>query len=120
MRAFKHDVVTTGLPVRGPPIRLKGPEASIVREELEAGVEQGLYTRGTSPWGSWAFPTKEHASGRRRRTVVDYRMVNRRMVMFVYYIRRCRDVKGELVGCAFRAGMAGARGVNLLVNTEQA
>eukprot|EP00959_Pyramimonas_sp_CCMP1952_P220722 4614798-Pyramimonas_sp.AAC.1 len=96
MRGFKHDVVTTGLPARGPPIRLKGPEASIVREELEAGVEQGLYSRGTSPWGSWAFPTKEHASGRRRRTVVDYRMVNRRMVMFVYYIRRCRDVKGEL------------------------
>ncbi|CAK0835569.1 unnamed protein product [Prorocentrum cordatum] len=120
MRGFKHDVVTTGLPVRGPPIRLKGPEASIVREELEAGVEQGLYSRGTSPWGSWAFPTKEHASGRRRRTVVDYRMVNRRMVMFVYYIRRCRDVKGELVGCAFISGMDGARGFNLLVNTEHA
>ncbi|CAK0832649.1 unnamed protein product, partial [Prorocentrum cordatum] len=120
MRGFKHDVVTTGLLVRGPPIRLKGPEASIVREELEAGVEQGLYSRGTSPWGSWAFPTKEHASGRRRRTVVDYRMVNRRMVMFVYYIRRCRDVKGELVGCAFISGMDGARGFNLLVNTEHA
>ncbi|CAK0811447.1 unnamed protein product, partial [Prorocentrum cordatum] len=120
MRGFKHDVVTTGLPARGPPIRLKGPESSIVREELEAGVEQGLYSRGTSPWGSWAFPTKEHASGRRRRTVVDYRMVNRRMVMFVYYIRRCRDVKGELVGCAFISGMDGARGFNLLVNTEHA
>ena len=120
MRGFKHDVITTGQPVRGPPIRLKGPEASIVREELESGIEQGLYTRGTSPWGSWAFPTKEHASGRRRRTVVDYRMVNRRMVMFVYYIRRCRDVKSELVGCAFISGMDGARGFNLLVNTEHA
>ena len=40
--------------------------------------------------------------------------------MFVYYIRRCRDVKGELVGCAFISGMDGARGFNLLVNTEHA
>ena len=47
-------------------------------------------------------------------------MVNRRMVMFVYYIRRCRDVKGELVGCAYISGMDGARGFNLLVNTEHA
>ncbi|CAK0894772.1 unnamed protein product [Prorocentrum cordatum] len=107
LRGFEPDVATTGLPARGPPIRLKGPEATIVREGLEAGVEQGLCSRGASPWGSWAFPTKGHASGRRRRTVAGYRMVNRTMVMFVYFSRRCRDVKGELVGCAFISGVGG-------------
>ena len=51
---------------------------------------------------------------------MDYRLVNRRLVQFVYYIRRCRDVKAELVGCAYISGMDGARGFNLLVNTPQA
>ena len=51
---------------------------------------------------------------------MDCRMVSRRMVMFVYYIRRCGNVKGELVGGAFVSGMGGARGFNLLVNTERA
>ena len=55
--------------------------------------------------------------GRRRRTVVDYRMVNRRMILFVYYIRRCSGVKAELIGAAFLAGLDGARGFNLLRNT---
>ena len=32
MRGFKHDVLTTGLPVRGRPIRLKGSEAEFVRD----------------------------------------------------------------------------------------
>ena len=40
--------------------------------------------------------------------------------MFVYYIWRCRDVRSELVGCAFISGMDGARGFNLLINTEHA
>ena len=47
MRGFRHDVVTTGLPVRGRPIRLKGPEAEFVREEVEAGV--GARTVGGAP-----------------------------------------------------------------------
>ncbi|MEC7232780.1 MAG: hypothetical protein VXW31_07575, partial [Planctomycetota bacterium] len=58
MRGFLHDVVTSGAPVRGHPIRLKGEDAMFVREDLEAATKQGLDTRGTSPWGSWAFPTK--------------------------------------------------------------
>merc|ERR1712060_871733 len=32
------------------------------------------------------------------------------MVMVVCDFRRCRDVKGELVGCAFISGMDGVRG----------
>ena len=51
---------------------------------------------------------------------MDYRMVNRRMVMFVYYIRRRWDVNGELAGRAFISGMGGARGFTLLVNAERA
>jgi hypothetical protein len=120
MRGFKHDVLTTGLPVRGRPIRLKGPEAEFVREELEANVTQGLYTRGMSPWGSWAFPTKVSVAQRRRRTVIDYRMVNSRLQQSVYYIRRCCDVKADLVGRALLSGFDGARGFNLLVNTARA
>ena len=38
MRGFRYDVVTTGLPVRGRPIRLKGAEAEFVRQELEETV----------------------------------------------------------------------------------
>ena len=38
---------------------LKGAEAELVRKELEENVAQGLDTRSMSPWGSWAFPTKE-------------------------------------------------------------
>ena len=120
MRGFMHDVVTSGLPIRGHPIRLRGEDGEFVRREMEEGVRQGLYVRGTSPWGSWAFPTRADLSGRRRRTVVDYRLVNRRMVLFTYYIRRCSDVKGDLVGSAFLSGLDGARGFNLLRNTAKA
>ena len=120
MRGFKHDVVTTGLPVRGHPIRLKGADAQFVRDDLEAGVAQGLYSRGMSAWGSWAFPTKLSLANRRRRVVVDYRKINRRLRIAVYYIRRCSDVKGELVGCVFLSAADGARGFNLLVNTRRA
>ena len=66
---YLHDVVTTGRPVRGHPIRLKGADADFVRDDLESGAKQKLYTRGMSPWGSWASPTKEAQGGRRRRTV---------------------------------------------------
>ena len=52
MRGFRHDVITTGLPVRGRPIRLKGAEGESVRKELDEDVAQGLYTRGMSTWGS--------------------------------------------------------------------
>ena len=36
MRGFKHDTVTSGLPVRGHPIRLRGPEAQLVQAELRS------------------------------------------------------------------------------------
>ena len=120
MRGFRYDVITTGLPVRGRPIQLKGAEAEFVRRELEENVAQGLYSRGMSAWGSWAFPTKAVLGGRRRRTVVDYRVVNGRLKLSVYYIRGCGDVKNDLVGRAFLSAADGARGYNLLLNTVRA
>ena len=56
MRGFRYEVLTTVLPVRGRPIRLKGAEAEFVRKELEDNVAQGLYSRGMSAWGSWPPP----------------------------------------------------------------
>ena len=40
--------------------------------------------------------------------------------MFVYYIRRCTDVKQQLAGSAYISGLDGARGFNLLPNTARA
>ena len=91
-----------------------------MRQALEDNVAQGLYSRGMSAWGSWAFPTKEALGGRRRRTVVDYRVVNGRLKLSVYYIRRCGDVTNDLFGRAFLSAADGARGYNLLLNTMRA
>jgi len=63
MRGFKHDVITTGNPVRGRPIRLRGTEAEFVRQELEENVAQGLYTRGMSPWGLGPFRLRRLSAG---------------------------------------------------------
>ena len=52
--------------------------------------------------------------------VVDYRIVNSRLQVTTYYIRRCSDVTGELVGRAFLSGADGARGFNLMLNTQKA
>ena len=91
-----------------------------MRCELEDNVSQGLYTRGMSPWGSCAFPTKEAVGERRRRTVVDDRVVNSRLQLSVYYVRRCSDVEGELMGRAFLSAADGAREYDLLLNTARA
>ena len=42
LRGFKYVVATSGMHARGPPIRLKGPEATMVREE----IEQTMGTKG--------------------------------------------------------------------------
>ena len=51
MRGFKHDAVTSGLPVRGHPIRLRGPEAQFVREDLEAGSSRAFTAAARQPGG---------------------------------------------------------------------
>ena len=63
MRGFRYDVITTGLPDRGRPFRLKGAEAELVRQELEDNVAQVLYSRGMSAWGSWASHRRKRWAG---------------------------------------------------------
>jgi len=46
--------------------------------------------------------------------------VNGRLQLSVYYIRRCGDVKADLIGRAILSAAAGARGYNLLLNTARA
>ena len=81
VRFFLHDTIPTGPPVRLPPHSLKGESAQWVDSKLQDEVDRGQMVRGSSAWGSPAFPTKEFAEHRRqrkRRIVVDYRRVNAR------------------------------------------
>ena len=78
VRGLVHDALTVGSPVRGHPIRLKGVQADFVADSLSKAAAEGLYRRGSSPWGSWAFSTEE-TSKRPARVVVDYRLMNRRL-----------------------------------------
>ena len=59
VRGFVHDALTVGSPARGHPIRLKGAQADFVADWLSKSAAEGLYRRGSSLWGSWAFPTEE-------------------------------------------------------------
>ena len=47
--AFLNDTLVAGPPVRGPPIRARGAEASIIQKFSEKEIEEGFYKRGTSP-----------------------------------------------------------------------
>ena len=114
-----HDVVPSGSPVWGHPIRLKGEVAQFVRETLKKDIASGLYVRGISPWGSWAFSTKV-SEQRRHRLVVDYRKVHSALQRAIYCIRRCEDVKQELAGSFFFSTVDGLKGFNLLENTDLA
>lgn len=106
--------------MRGHPVRLKGESANFVEENLEAETKKGLYERGNSPWGSWAFPTRESTAGRKRRVVVDYRKVNQRILRAVYYLRRSEDVKAEAAGSCYYSLFDAVKGFNQVPNTERA
>ena len=115
--------VPTGPPVSSQPMHLKGESAEWVDQKLEEEVHRGQLVRGTSPWGSAPFPTKEapeHKRSRKRRLVVDYRRVNSRVKRSVYYCRRSSDVIGAAAGSAFYTFVDAAAGFNQLVNTRRA
>ena len=104
-------------------MHLKGESAEWVDQKLEEEVHRGQLVRGTSPWGSAPFPTKEapeHKRSRKRRLVVDYRRVNSRVKRSVYYCRRSSDVIGAAAGSAFYTFVDAAAGFNQLVNTRRA
>ena len=123
VRFFLHDTIPTGPPVRLPPHNLKGESASWVDSKLQDEVDRGQMVRGSSAWGSPAFPTMEFAEHRRqrkRRIVVDYRRVNARTLRAVYYVRRSDDVKAEAAGSAYLSLLDAVTGFNHLVNTQTA
>ena len=101
VRFVKHDTIPTGPPVRTPPHNLKGEAADWVDQKLQEEVARGQLERGTSPWGSPPFPTREfaeHRKQRKRRIVVDYRRVNARTLRSVYYVRNASEVVSDAAG----------------------
>ena len=76
-----------------------------------------MYKKGFSPWGSWAFLTKPNPP-RPPRVVVDFRRVNKTIVKAVYFIRRGDSTKYQLCGSVYVTLGDGAKGFNLVCNTE--
>ena len=68
-------------------------------------MDRGQLTKGSSAWGSPAFPTQEapahKAIKRARRMVVDYRMLNRVTVRKVFLIPDSDQVKSTVAGNEF-------------------
>ena len=86
VRYMMPDTIPTGPPVRTPPHHLKGEEAEWGDNKLQEKVARGQLERGNSEWASPPFATKGFAERRRqrkRRLVVDYRRVNRRVLRAV-------------------------------------
>ena len=71
VRFVQHDTVPTGPPVRVPPHNLRGEAAQWVDDKLEEEVQRGQLERGSSPWGSPPFPTKDFADHRRQKEKAD-------------------------------------------------
>jgi hypothetical protein len=123
VRFVKHDTVPTGPPCRTPPHNLKGEAGEWIDEQLEKEVKRGQLERGSSPWGSPPFPTKdfaEHKKQRKRRMVIDYRRVNARTLRAIYYLRRASDVVSGAAGSAWMTLIDAVTGFNLIVNTRRA
>ena len=77
----------------------------------------------TVPGGSPAFGTREfetHRRQRKRRLVVDYRRVNKRVLRAVYYLRRADDVKSDVAGSVYMTLLDAVAGFNQVANTERA
>jgi len=71
VRFVEHDTVPTGPPIKVPPHNLKGEAAEWVDAKLQEEVARGQLERGSSPWGSPPFPTKEFAGHRKQRKKED-------------------------------------------------
>ena len=102
-RGFKHRLITRGPPVRVPLHRLSREAAEWCEKGIQEDVDRGQLSKGSSAWGSPAFPTQETpahmAIKRSRRLVVDYRVLNRVTVRNVFLIpdsNSSRDFAREL------------------------
>ena len=102
---------------------MRGEAAAWVDEQLESEVARGQLVRGSSPWGSAPFPTKEaleHKKQRKRRLVVDYRRVNARVKRSTYYCRQASDVLACAAGSAWFSFVDAVTGFNQVANTRRA
>ena len=91
--------------------------------KLEEEVKRGQLIRGTSPWGSPPFPTKdfgEHRKARKRRIVVDYRRVNARTARAVYFVRNASGVVQDCAGSCWMTLLDAVTGFNQIANTRRA
>jgi len=124
VRHMSHDCVPTGPPVSSAPHNLRSEEADWVDSKLEDEVARGQLIRGNSAWGSPAFSTKDnegtHKRKRKRRIVVDYRRVNRRVARAVYYCRRVTEVLALAAGSAWYSFLDAVTGFNQVRNTRRA
>ena len=101
-RGFKHRLITRGPPVRVPLHRLSREATEWIEKAIQEDVARGQLVKGTSAWGSPAFPTQEapahKAIKRARRMVVDYRQLNYRTVRKVFLIPDSDQVKATVAG----------------------
>ena len=70
----KHDIETSGAPIRQPVRRLPQSMKHIVDDEVEKMLKQGIIRPGTSPWSSAiVMLRKKNGSWR---FCIDYRKIN--------------------------------------------
>ena len=115
---MQHDVVPSGPPVKTPPHRLSPEQAQWIDDTVNEEVARAQLVRGSSPWGSPAFPTREagaHQKARKRRIVVDYRRVNARTVRAQYF----RELIAEAAGSPFLSMVDAVTSFNQLQNSAR-
>ena len=88
--------------MRVPLHRLSREATEWIEKAIQEDVARGQLVKGTSAWGSPAFPTQEapahKAIKRARRVVVDYRQLNYRTVRKVFLIPDSDQVKATVAG----------------------
>ena len=123
---MQHDIVPSGPPVKTPPHRLSPEQAQWIDDKVNEEVARGQLVRGSSPWGSPAFPTREagaHQRARKRRIVVDYRWVNARTVRAVrapYFSGRSWAIIAEAAGSLWLTMLDAVTGFHQLQNSDRA
>lgn len=100
-RGDKHQLITKGPPVRGPLHRLSREATERLETAIAEDVARGQLVKGTSAWGSPAFPTKPTVAHKAKRMVVDYRALNRGTVRKVFLIPDSDHVKASVAGNAY-------------------
>ena len=105
VKGFKHMLVTRGPPVRCKLFRLNRPDTEWIEKAIAEDVARGQLEKGVSDWGVPAFQTRENPSykaiKRARRTVVDYRELNKVTVRKYFLIPNSDYIKQTVAGSRF-------------------